>query len=65
MKLKRYNIKKIYSNPKLKRELIAESTRITMLREGIELTIQQCLDSYDEVIKEKYERPRPSKNSKR
>jgi len=53
MKLKRYNIKAIYGNPAMRRLLIAESTRITQLREGIEVTIEQCLASYDEVMKEK------------
>lgn len=53
MKLKRYDIKKIYGDPKLRRELIAESTRISFLREGVELTIEECLASYDMVMSEK------------
>ena len=53
MKLKRYDIKKILGNPELRRQLIAESTRITQLREGIEVTLDECLVSYDEMMKEK------------
>ena len=53
MKLRRYDIKKIYGDPKLRRELISESTRIAFLREGVELTIEECLESYDTVMCEK------------
>ena len=51
--LKRYDIKKIYSNKDLRRQLIAESTRITMLRENLVVSLEDCLKSYDEMNKEK------------
>ena len=53
MSLKRYDIRKIYSDPARRRLLIAESTRITQLREGIEVSFEECLASYDEVMREK------------
>jgi len=52
MALKRYDIKKLLANPKLRRWMIANSTRITMMREGLDVTMKQCLDSYDEVMRE-------------
>ena len=51
--LKRYDIKKIYGNPILRRELIANSTVVTMAREGIDITMDEALASYDMVMKEK------------
>ena len=53
MKLKRYDIKRIYSNPVLRRMLIAESTRLTMLSEGSIISLEESLVSYDLVMKEK------------
>jgi hypothetical protein len=54
MKLKQYDIKKIYSDAARRRLLIAESTRIAQLREGIEVSLEYCLASYDQVMREKF-----------
>jgi len=56
MKLKRYDIKRIYADPVLRREMIAKSTVVTMAREGVDITLQESLDSYDKVMKEKHEK---------
>ena len=53
MKLKRYDIKKLFSDSELKRWMISNSTVITMAREGIDITLEESLASYDEVKKEK------------
>jgi len=53
MKLKRYNIKEIYSDPVRRRMMIAQSTVVTQAREGIDITLEEALASYDEVMKEK------------
>ena len=53
MKLKRYNIKKLYSDPARRRMMIAQSTVATQAREGIDITLEEALASYDEVMKEK------------
>jgi hypothetical protein len=53
MKLKRYDIKKLLSDPVRRRMMIANSTVVTMAREGIDITLEQALASYDEIMKEK------------
>jgi len=52
-KLKHYDIKKIYADPKRRRMLIAKGTVVVMAREGIDITLEEALGSYGEVIKEK------------
>lgn len=54
-KLKRFDIKKILANPELRRWIIASSTVATMAREGIDITLEESLASYDKVMKEKHE----------
>lgn len=53
VKLKRYDIKKLLSDPIMRRWMIANSTVVTMAREGIDITMEESLKSYDEVMKEK------------
>lgn len=53
--LKRYNMKKILADPKMRRELIIQGTIATQAREGIIVTREEAEASYDEVMKEKYE----------
>jgi hypothetical protein len=53
VKLKRYDIKKLLSDPEIRRQMIAYSTVVTMAREGIDITLEESLKSYDEVMKEK------------
>ena len=53
MLLRRYDIKTLYSDPVRRRLLIAESIVITMAREGIDITLEQSLESYDRVMAEK------------
>ena len=55
MKLKRYDIKKLFADPARRRMMIAESTRVTMAREGVDITLAESLASYDQVMKEKHE----------
>lgn len=51
--MRRYDIKAILSDPAKRRMLIAQSTVATMAREGIDITLQQALDSWDLIQKEK------------
>jgi hypothetical protein len=53
MELKRYDIKSILKDKAKRRMLIAHSTMVTMAREGVDITLEQSLASYDEVMKEK------------
>jgi len=55
MKLKRYDIKKIFSDPIKRRLIIARSTVVTQAREDIIITLEEALESYDRVMKEKNE----------
>lgn len=64
MALKRYDIKKLYSDPEMRRKLIAQSTVVTMAREGIDITLEESLISYDAVMKEKYELEQKRKKRK-
>lgn len=52
-KLKRYDIKKLLADPARRRMMIAQSTVVTMAREGIDITLEESLKSYDQVMKEK------------
>lgn len=45
--------KKLFSDPARRRMMIAESTRVTMAREGVDITLDESLASYDKVMKEK------------
>lgn len=51
MQLKRFNVKEISSDPNKRRMLIAESTVADMAREGIDITLDQALESYDQIKK--------------
>jgi hypothetical protein len=64
MKLKRYNMKKILADPKLRRELIIQSTIATQAREGIIVTREEAESSYDEVMKETGARHSPGPSSR-
>ena len=45
--LKRYNIRELLSNPARRRMMLANSTVVTMAREGIDITLEDALKSYD------------------
>lgn len=49
MALKRYNVKHLYSCPERRRLLIARSTVATQAREGVDITLDEALASYDQL----------------
>lgn len=52
-KLKRFDIKAILTDPAVRRMMVARSTVATQAREGIDITLQEALESYDRMLKEK------------
>lgn len=61
MKLKRYPIKAMLADPVVRRGILARSTVVTMAREGVDITLEQSLSSYDEVMREKRAKGKASK----
>lgn len=55
-KLRRFDIKKILTNPAQRRMMVARSTVATQAREGIDITLEEALESYDKIIAEKNEK---------
>lgn len=53
MKLKRYDIKKILSDPVKRREMVIRGTIAIQAREGIDITYEEAARSYDFVMAEK------------
>lgn len=47
--LKRYDIRWIFSDPQRRRLMIARSTVVTQAREGIVITLEDALASYDQL----------------
>lgn len=45
--LKRYNIRQLYACPRRRRLLIAHGTVVVQAREGIDITLDEALASYD------------------
>ena len=52
-KLRRYDIKAILADPVKRRLMVARSTVATMAREGVDITLEQSLASYDKIMAEK------------
>lgn len=46
-------MRRVLADPKVRRMLVARSTVATQAREGIVITLQEALDSYDRVMEEK------------
>lgn len=47
--MKRFDIRAILANPAARRMLIARSTVATQAREGIDVTLEEALASYDSL----------------
>jgi hypothetical protein len=45
--MRRFDIKKLFKDKRIKRHLICYSTMITMRREGIDITLEDSFKSYD------------------
>jgi hypothetical protein len=45
--LKRYDMKAIMADPAKRRMLVARGTQVTQAREGIDITLEEALVSYD------------------
>ncbi|MGO9120687.1 MAG: hypothetical protein ACLQPD_24120 [Desulfomonilaceae bacterium] len=58
---KRFDIKKILSDPKLRRDLIIPTIIATQAREGVTTTYEQAADAYDKIQEEKRQRKRSRK----
>ena len=56
-KLQRFDMKKILSDPAQRRMMVARGTVATQAREGIDITLEEALESYDRIMKEKNEKP--------
>jgi hypothetical protein len=51
--MRRFNIKEIYSCPKRRRMMIARGTVAIQAREGIDITLEEALQSYDRIQEQK------------
>jgi hypothetical protein len=51
--LRRFDIKNILADPEQRRMMVARSTVATQAREGIDITLEEALESYDRIIKDK------------
>lgn len=50
-KLKRYNMRAILADPMSRRLMIARGTVALQAMEGIDITLEEALESYDQVVK--------------
>lgn len=51
--LRRFNIQKILADPAQRRMMVARATVAAQAREGIDITLEEALESYDRIMKEK------------
>lgn len=51
--LRRFDMQKILADPAQRRMMVARGTVAIQAREGIDITLEQALESYDRIIKEK------------
>lgn len=56
MKLKRYDMRRILADPARRRLMVARATVALQAMEGIDITLEESLASYDRVMAEKGKR---------
>lgn len=55
LQLKRYDMRRVLADPAVRRMLIARGTVFVQAREGIDITLEEALASYDRVMAENRE----------